>query len=373
MNNKRIILKKKAYFILFFLIFLFINNIQAAKSSEKITISFSEIQLSDAIEQIQKISKYKFFYDVNKTDLSQRVSLKAEQTNIHEAMKIMLSSTNLTFEITNYQIALIVKQQTKEKQITGTVNDNNGIPITGVNLVVKGTTNGTVSDIDGKFSLNVPENGILTVSYIGFKMYEVGVTGKDIFNITLTEDNQAIDEIVVVGYGTSRKREIVSAMANVKGSEFSSASTPNVKDVLQGKVAGVDIESARFPGDDRGILIRGARSLNAGNSPLVIIDGVPGNLSDVNSYDITSMEVLKDAEINFNAYLGVNVPHMIDMQSGEQYTQFRRDGYRFAHGWEKPFQMKMFLHLLNSILSKAEIIPIGRIWFIETVLYKVTI
>ncbi len=365
MNNKRIILKKKAYFILFFLIFLFINNIQAAKSSEKITISFSEIQLSDAIEQIQKISKYKFFYDVNKTDLSQRVSLKAEQTNIHEAMKIMLSSTNLTFEITNYQIALIVKQQTKEKQIKGTVTDNNGIPITGVNLVVKGTTNGTVSDIDGKFSLNVPENGILTVSYIGFKMYEVGVTGKDIFNITLTEDNQAIDEIVVVGYGTSRKREIVSAMANVKGSEFSSASTPNVKDVLQGKVAGVDIESARFPGDDRGILIRGARSLNAGNSPLVIIDGVPGNLSDVNSYDITSMEVLKDAassaiygsrgangvilvttkrgkkevkrEINFNAYLGVNVPHMIDMQSGEQYTQFRRDGYRFAHGWEKPF------------------------------------
>ena len=180
-------------------------------------------------------------------------------------------------------------------------------------------------------------------------MYEVGVTGKDIFNITLTEDNQAIDEIVVVGYGTSRKREIVSAMANVKGSEFSSASTPNVKDVLQGKVAGVDIESARFPGDDRGILIRGARSLNAGNSPLVIIDGVPGNLSDVNSYDITSMEVLKDAassaiygsrgangvilvttkrgkkevkrEIYFNAYLGVNVPHMIDMQSGEQYTQ----------------------------------------------------
>ena len=153
--------------------------------------------------------------------------------SIHKAMEIMLNPTNLTFEITNYQIALIVKPLQKTKQIKGTVTDNNGVPITGVNVVVKGTTNGSVSDIDGKFTLNVPENGILNVSYIGFKTYETSLAGKDIFNITLTEDNQAIDEIVVVGYGTSRKREIVSAMANVKGDEFSNASTPNVNDVLQ--------------------------------------------------------------------------------------------------------------------------------------------
>ena len=365
MNNKRIILKKKAYFILFILIFLFINNIQAAKSPEKITVSFSEIFLSDAIKQIQEISKYNFFYDANNTDLSQRVSLKAEQMSIDEAMRTMLSSTNLTFEITNYQIALIVKQQTKEKQIKGTVTDNNGIPITGVNLVVKGTTNGTVSDIDGKFSLNVPENGILTVSYIGFKMYEVGVAGKDIFNITLTEDNQAIDEVVVIGYGTSRKRDIVSAMSTVKGATISATSTSNVQDALQGKVAGLDIQAARYAGDDQQIFIRGARSLNAGNNPLIIVDGIPGSLGSVNTYDIESIEVLKDAassaiygsmgangvilvttkrgkkdikrEVNFNSYIGLNVPHMMSLQSGEEYTQFRRDGYRYAHGWDTPF------------------------------------
>ncbi|WP_085535046.1 TonB-dependent receptor [Massilibacteroides vaginae] len=384
MNKIKIFLNKRIVFLSYALLFTLVCNINAQKTPEKITLSFSEIELSDAIGRIQATSSYTFFYDVNKTDLTQKVSLNINQKGIEEVMTALLSSTNLTFEITNKQIALMPKPvQTKLKKITGTILDNSGESVIGANVSVKGTTIGTITDMDGKFSLDVPESGVLLVSYIGYNSFEERLNNKKTFDITLTEDTKALDEIVVVGYGTSRKRDIVSAMANVKGTAFSSASTSNVKDVLQGKVAGVDVQSARFPGDDQGILIRGSRSLNAGNNPLIIVDGIPGSLSNINTYDIESIEVLKDAassaiygsmgangvvlvttkraksgvkrEVSFNAYMGLNVPHMMPLQSGEEYVQFRRDGYRYAHGWDKPFTDEdVFTASELDVINKGE-------------------
>ncbi len=368
MNNTKPIPKRRAYFIALIFSLFFSATVLSQAIHNKITISFSNIPLSEAIKRIQDISSYKFFYDVNKTDLNRPVSLHVENADINEAMQAMLKSSGLQFEITNKQIVLIPKANengVSTKAITGKVTDTGNIPIIGANVVVKGTTTGNITDVNGEFTLNVPENGILQVSYIGYNSYETNIGNKNLFHITLTEDSETLDEVVVIGYGTSRKRDIVGAMAGVKGQEISKASTSNIKDVLQGKIAGVDVESSRFPGDDRGILIRGARSLNAENSPLIIVDGIPGSLSNVNTYDIESIEVLKDAassaiygsrgangvvlvttrrakqgvgrEINFNAYLGINKPHMMPLQSGEDYVQFRRDGYRYAHGWDKPF------------------------------------
>lgn len=159
----------------------------------------------------------------------------------------------------------------------------------------KGTTNGTVTDLNGQYSLDISPSAVLLVSYIGYDTKEIRVDGKNILNISLAENTENLDEIVVIGYGTSRKRDIVSAMSTVKGSTISAASTSNVQDALQGKVAGLDIQSARYAGDDQQIYIRGARSLNAGNNPLIIVDGIPGSLGSVNTYDIESIEVLKDA------------------------------------------------------------------------------
>lgn len=359
---------QKGLYFLTFLLFLLPLHIHAVEASGKITVQFSNLPLSEAIKRIEVASDYRFFYDVNKTNLQQPVSLTANNLSVEDAMAAMLKSTNLTFEVTNRQIALIPRpqqQQVPSKSISGTVTDSNGDPVIGANVVEKGTTNGTITNLDGQFTLSVPVNAVLQISYIGYTNQEISVRSGNIFPITLLDDSQSLDEIVVVGYGTSRKRDIVSAMASVKGKEFSRASTSNIKDVLQGKVAGVDVESARFPGDDRGIYIRGVRSLNAGNTPLIIVDGIPGSLSNVNTYDIESIEVLKDAassaiygsmgangvilvttkrakagvkrEINFNSYLGVNVPHMMPLQSGEEYVQFRRDGYRYAHGWDNPY------------------------------------
>jgi len=366
---------KTLHIMRFYLLFLIIGITQVLGSnsysqSTTLTLRENNTTIEDVLNIIEEQSEYRFLYNKRVVDVSRRVNISVSNENIFEILNELLEGSDIAYAVSDRQIvlnkkeALLIPQQ--GRQVTGTVTDKEGEPIIGANVSIKNTTTGIMTDVNGKYSLPVSGNNeTLVFSYIGYISQEITVGNRSLFDIILLENTLEIDEVVVVGYGTARKREIVSAMASVKGSEFTSASTPNIKDVLQGKVAGVDIQSARFPGDDRMILIRGARSLNAGNSPLIIIDGIPGSLSDISSYDIESMEVLKDAastaiygsrgangvilvttkrgkkgvkrEVNFNAYLGVNVPHMIDLQSGEEYTQFRRDGYRFAHGWDKPF------------------------------------
>lgn len=334
----------------------------------KVTIRKENAALQDVLNEIEEQTDYLFFYNKKNVDLNRPTSINVSNQSLDKVLETILKGTKVSFEVVGNHIILSDKQEEILQQsriIKGVVLDHQQIPVIGANVIEKGTTNGVITDMDGIFSLNISENATLQISYLGYVTQEIPVKNQNNFTITLQEDLQALDEVVVVGYGTSRKRDIVSAMASVKGQEFSKASTSNVKDVLQGKIAGVDVETSRYPGDDRGILIRGARSLNAGNNPLIIVDGIPGSLSNVNTYDIESIEVLKDAassaiygsmgangvilvttkrakkgvkrEISFNSYLGVNVPHMMPLQSGEEYAQFRRDGYRYAHGWDQPF------------------------------------
>ena len=335
--------------------------------NQQVRLSGNNLTLKAAFKQIEQQTK--LFVDYNTQDVNDSRVIKKVPAgdNVKNVLEQLLEGMNCSVTFSNGHIIISRKApaSSETKKVTGIVKDEKGEPIIGANVVEKGTTNGIITDIDGNFELNVASSSMLEISYIGYISQEIKVGNNDQFRIRLVEDTQNLDEVVVVGYGTSRKRDIVSAMANVKGKTFSSASTSNVQDILQGKVAGLDIRTSRFPGDNQSINIRGARSLNAGNSPLVIVDGVPGSLSDLNSYDIESLEVLKDAassaiygsmgangvilvttkrgrkgvkrEVNFNSYVGVNVPHMIKMQSGAQYAQFRRDGYRFAHGWDNSF------------------------------------
>lgn len=335
--------------------------------NQQVRLSGSNLTLKAAFKQIEQQTK--LFVDYNTQDVNDSRVIKKVPAgnNVKNVLEQLLEGTNCSITFSNGHVIISRKApaSSETKKVTGVVKDEKGEPIIGANVVERGTTNGIITDIDGNFELNVASSSVLEISYIGYISQEIKVGNNDQFRIRLVEDTQNLDEVVVVGYGTSRKRDIVSAMANVKGKTFSSASTSNVQDILQGKVAGLDIRTSRFPGDNQSINIRGARSLNAGNSPLVIVDGVPGSLSDLNSYDIESLEVLKDAassaiygsmgangvilvttkrgrkgvkrEVNFNSYVGVNVPHMIKMQSGAQYAQFRRDGYRFAHGWDNSF------------------------------------
>jgi len=185
-----------------------------------------------------------------------------------------------------------------QKTVTGTVVDATGEPMIGVSILVDGTTNGGVTDFDGNFTIqNVPEDGVLKISYVGFKDQKIPVAGKSSINVTLQEDAMGLDEIVVVGYGTMKKKDLTGAVASVKQGDIQQVAAPNAMQAMQAKVPGVDMtQSSGQAGAGVSITLRGNRSISASNSPLIIVDGVEysGDL-DVAASDIESMDILKDA------------------------------------------------------------------------------
>lgn len=257
-------------------------------------------------------------------------------------------------------MALTATAQTKT--VTGTVLDEAGDGVIGASVLVKGTQMGTATDIDGNFTLpNVPDNAILTISYVGYTTQEIPVAGKTNIEVTLKENREVLDEVVVVGYATVKRRDLTGAVSSMKNSDVVVAPTNNVMEALQGKVAGMDItKSSGEVGSDVSILLRGSRSIYGSNEPLFIIDGLPGSYNQVNPSDIESIDILKDASstaiygsagangvviittkrgqegkaiVNFDAYYGfsgdVNFKHgMI----GDEWVNYQREAYRFKNG-----------------------------------------
>lgn len=185
------------------------------------------------------------------------------------------------------------------KTISGKIVDSTGQPVIGASVLVKGTTIGVISDIDGNFSLQgVDENATISVSFVGYKTQEIPVAGKTQFNVTLKDDTEVLDEVVVVGYGVQKKSDVTGALVSVSSEELNTKPVSNAFEALQGKVAGVDITSNQRPGEIGSISIRGNRSLSASNSPLYVVDGVPlnsGGIETINPRDIESIDILKDA------------------------------------------------------------------------------
>ena len=185
-------------------------------------------------------------------------------------------------------------------KVSGVVVDASGEPVIGASVVVKGTSNGTITDFNGHFTIqSVPSGGSLVVSYVGYSSQTVPVAGKNTFNITLQEDRQLLDEVVVVGYGVQKKSDVTGALTRVGEDQINSRPVSNALEALQGKAAGVDITTNERPGQLGSIRIRGERSLNKGNEPLYVVDGVPlmsaSGIETLNPRDIESIDILKDA------------------------------------------------------------------------------
>lgn len=183
------------------------------------------------------------------------------------------------------------------QSITGTIKDNTGEAIIGANVMVKGTTNGTVTDLDGNFSINgVKASDILSISYIGYLPQSIKVGNQKNFQIVLAADTKTLEEVVVIGYGTVKKSDLTSSISTVKSKQITEVTTGNAMDALQGKVNGVQVMSGGGPGSAPKVLIRGVTTVN-GSDPLYVVDGMPvgTNINFLNSNDIESMEVLKDA------------------------------------------------------------------------------
>lgn len=293
-------IRKMKLIFLFVAISLFqMSALETYAQNTKVSLSLSNVTLEEAIKAIESKTQFVFFYNNSEIDMNKKVDLNAQNANIREVLKQILFSYE--YRIDNYKIVLLANNSKQQDgKITGTILDVTGIPVAGANVVVKGTTNGTITDMDGHFTLEVPKGALLQISYIGYLTKEIPVGNKTNFSIQLVEDSQALDEVVVVGYGTEKKVNVIGSIAQISGEKLENRSTPQLSNALTGQMAGVTvIQRSGRPGKSGGeIRVRGVGSFGGEDNKsdaLVLIDGIPGSLNDVSSEDVESISVLKDA------------------------------------------------------------------------------
>ena len=217
-------------------------------------------------------------------------------------LKKAFAGKQISYEVVGKQIILKISrnsQSSQSRKINGTVKDQNGESVIGANVSVKGTTIGTITDIDGNFILEVPENVVIQISYIGYITQEISLGNKEHLDVLLKEDLQSLDEIVVIGYGTTKRKDFTGSVSSVKleNSPISLATNTNALESLKGNVTGLDIGATNTAGGTPSMQIRGQNSISGSNDPLVVVDGVifMGSVNDINPNDIASYDVLKDA------------------------------------------------------------------------------
>ena len=288
-----------------------------AVNAQKVTFNGEQVSLKQVFEQIESVSKYKIAYNTAQLDVNRKVTLNQKDTDVLQVLDQLLAGTGCTYKVNENYIVITSQQTGAVKKVHGVVKDVNGEPIIGANVVVKGNpSNGTITDLNGNFDLSVTSNTTLQVSYIGYNTQELFVGKKTDFNIVLKEDTELLDEVVVVGYGTMKKKDLTGAVASVKMDDAPVGTVSTISHALAGKAAGLQVNTiSAQPGSGSTFRIRGAASVNAGNDPLIIIDGFPVSptddskiqtgkydsgssdniLASINPNDIESIEVLKDA------------------------------------------------------------------------------
>lgn len=289
--------------VLMLLIGVFSISAKTYSQEAKISLKVENVSINEVFEIIKARTSYSFWFDLNNVDINRKVSVKAEKETVKDILSAVLKEQNLDIRINGNHIVIVPKSMfpansplQEKKTITGTVTDELGEPIIGANVVEKGTLNGVVTDLDGKFSLFVSDNATIEISYIGFIQQEIKVGNKTQFSIILNEDAQKLEEVVVVGYGTQKKVNLTGSVGNVNMKDVASRPITNAGNVLQGKISGVyAMQQSGKPGDDGAVInVRGVGTLN-NSDPLILIDGFPGSMNDVNPLDIEAVSVLKDA------------------------------------------------------------------------------
>jgi len=289
-----------------FLITLFQIHANSYSQNTKITLELNNVSIENVLQTIENQSEFKFLYNDKDVDYKKQVSVKFKKTKIFKILEDLFSNTNINYEVLDKQIVLVLdleKSKTTleendiQKAITGTVVDDTGVPVPGANILVKGTTNGVVSDFDGNFTINASSSDVLVISYLGFVIQEISVGTKSTISVELLPDAEQLEDVVVIGYGTVKKKDLTGSVSRVTTESFEKQPLTRVEDALQGRAAGVSVARANGqPGGGIKIRIRGVNSITGDNSPLVVIDGIQGgDLSTLNPNDIAAMDVLKDA------------------------------------------------------------------------------
>ncbi|MEI6866497.1 TonB-dependent receptor [Flavicella sp.] len=268
----------------------------------KISIKLEHVSIKKAIEKIENLTDYSFIYNQVVVDNKNKVSISVVDKPVKIILEEILKNTNLSFIMVDSQIIISSKKQltmviNPSLSISGTVLDNEGITIPGVTIVEVGTSNGTVTDFDGNYNINITNNSsVLEFSFIGFITKRVIIGSQININIVLQEDNEILDEVIVVGYSTIKKEDLSGSVAVLSAEDLNSTPVSGVDQALQGRMAGVNVmNSGGQPGNDVEIQVRGVGSFGS-SKPLYIVDGFAmDDISTINPGDIESISVLKDA------------------------------------------------------------------------------
>ena len=349
----------------------------ANSQNAKVTLNKQNVAVHDILDAIEEQTEFLFLYNKQNVNVNRRTSIHVSDQTVSNVLSEIFKGTNISFKMEGKHIVLVHNQikedisdriQQEGKTLNGIVKDKNGEPIIGANVVVKGTTNGTITDIDGQYSLsNVSNNDILTISYIGYLSKDIPVNGQQVINILLDEDTQKLDEIVVVGYGTVKKRDLTGSVASINAEKIEQIAVTNPALALQGRIPGVLVEQTDYaPGGGLKIRVRGNRSFKASNDPLYVVDGMPltTGIEAINPSDIESIDVLKDAsatavygargangviivttkkgkagkvQVDYNGYVGVQtVAKRLDVMDGAEWTEALREAYRATGLYQSP-------------------------------------
>lgn len=268
--------------------------------AQKVSLNFRNTKMETVLSSIKKQTGMKVVFSDQILDVNRVVSIRVTDVELTVALNKLLAGTNIAYEIRNNRIYFVEKKDTQQssqkKKVKGKVTDSAGEPIIGVNIMEEGTTsNGTITDLDGNFELDVASNAVLKITYIGYRTQQVPVKGKSSLVIAMADDTELLDEVVVVGYGSMRKRDLTGAVGMIGGKDLQKRHTTTLATALQGAIAGVSVtRKGGQPEANPTIRVRGITTMSH-NDPLVIVDGTVGNIDDVNPEDVENMTVLKDA------------------------------------------------------------------------------
>jgi TonB-dependent starch-binding outer membrane protein SusC len=263
-----------------------------------VSLKVENTEISKALSSIEKQGVYRFLYNSRLPDLNQQISVDIANASIAEALNRLFGGTDLTYKMLENNLIVVLSKTAalQDIQVSGRITGENGEPLSGVSVSLKGAGRGTSTDIDGMFKITVPENGTLVVSYVGYQSQEVAVNGQSVVSVKLAQSTKALDQVVVVGYGSQRRIDVTGSVAHVGGGELAKQPVLTATQALQGKVAGVQVISSGDPGSSPQVIIRGTGSILAGANPLYIVDGIwTDDITNINTADIQSVDILKDA------------------------------------------------------------------------------
>lgn len=341
---------------------------QMTISAQNVSFSTNKVTLKSAFEKIEKASKYKIAYNSSQLNANRSVTLSKKSDDVFGILTQLLKGTNCTYELEGNYIIIKPQQKTqtsgKKVKVRGVIKDETGEPIIGATVRVKGQSEGTVSDFDGNFTLDVTDDNTLQISYIGYQTQEFAVGKQHHFSIVLEEDKKILNEVVVIGYGTQKKGDITSSVGSVKSEDFTAGAINDAGQLIQGKIAGLSVTNpSGNPVGGTEISLRGNTTiLGASTNPLILIDGVPGDFNTVAPEDIESIDVLKDGsaaaiygsrgtngvvlittkkskgnninEVQYSGYLSLStIAKKPDFCDADDYRQQIKDGLRDA-AWD---------------------------------------